>query len=121
MIRFKQLMDYDCFRTCVACIIEVLPQKLPEHVCGPKLENLHKPRSRWGLWQKRTGYTLVKQVGAPIDTYYVGCYLGKSRGIAHAVVCYNGHMVHDPGSSKPTPEKYHEYPYAIYTVEKNHG
>lgn len=114
MIPYKQLVNHDpdnnsfgdCFRTAIACVLEILPEKVP-HVFEQGVtdqEGCDKMRE----WLGQRGLSLVE---VPMDyTLQVvldwaarqipdGHYLlsGKSdAGCGHMVVCKGNQIVHDP-------------------------
>lgn len=117
--RLKQRTEYDCFPTCVSCITGIPYEELPilKHCY---MYTLRENNSRWGKWQKRTGYKLTvrKAHELPENEYYIGLYPLLSQPYsmyAHAVVCYNGEVVHNVGI---TGAALCDTPIAVVTVDK---
>lgn len=94
-----QIKDNDCFSACVASILEVPVEEVPNlHEVGQ--EGLLAYLNAWG-------YTLITvyQEGNPhdwnlfLDSVKSGYYIGsiyKDDGKYHAVVFHNGEIWHDP-------------------------
>jgi hypothetical protein len=82
----------NCFAACVASITE---RDINREASG----------NQWmvpGAWfdklqiiYARERIKLIYVYSQPLDTFYIGIYAAKTKG-SHAVVMYNGVIVHDP-------------------------
>lgn len=86
----------DCFRTCIACILEVPPESLPHYTDEKWL-------AKWQKYLKR--YGLALRIGG-IDASYRGYTiagvpsLNYGRKVEHAVVAWRGSLAYDPTPGK---------------------
>lgn len=99
MKKLWQQNEYDCFRTCVACIVDEDISTMPTHVGGVRLDKLSSPNARWNIWSKKHGYEIKAHPHIMYDDgeYYIGVLSSyDGTGNAHCVVCYNDEVVHDP-------------------------
>ncbi len=92
----------DCMRACVASILEVPIESIPNFMeDGPdRFEKAIRD------WTKEQDFLLVDTIcEKAVESVFPDCYMiamGKSPNIDgnHAVVYYNGKMVHDPSPYK---------------------
>lgn len=100
----------DCFRCCIASIMEVPPRLVPHFYEGEAFtdETGRIGRQRLYAWLKPFGYfyfevefeePMVKNWIDYLDCHYV--FSGATdRGTRHATVGYRGEMIHDPHPSR---------------------
>lgn len=102
----------DCFRACVASILEVKPEAVPHFI-------LHG--SRWFRIATSFLYHLDREIewnqgeikGMPLDTWVIATVHSPRReGTLHSVIMRNGKMVHDPHPSRA----YGQYAGDWYTI-----
>ncbi|WP_298751960.1 hypothetical protein [uncultured Arcobacter sp.] len=104
--KYKQLIPHgksdengDCFRTAVACLMNIPPEEVP-HFCS-------KENTDWSgefmSWLQSKGYTTVNlEWGEWVEDCLKGTYhllLGISprfEGLFHEIVGYEGYPFHDP-------------------------
>lgn len=98
----------DCFRTTIACLLDLAPEDVP-HFCDNGVQQ-DVATSEARVWMAAMGLAFVDvpfggqdDVGAVLSfmgsanpgLHYI--LTGQSRtGCAHAVVCKDGKIVHDP-------------------------
>ena len=98
MIGIYAKSDKDCLRACIASILEKEYDEIPE--VDPELPH----EEFWAKYREvlnKFGFepvTIEKESSLDLKIFTIG--LGKSGEIDHAVVCYEGHVVHDPSCSK---------------------
>jgi hypothetical protein len=87
----------DCFPAALSCIVPYAYESMP------KLKHLHvkkilypRGRERWAVWCRRHNVRFEEVFYIPTDRYYIGLYVVPAHGELHAVVCYNGEIVHNP-------------------------
>lgn len=99
----------DCYRTCIACLLDMAPADVPHFYDGPDIEaEREERRAARDAWLHGRGFSLVT-VGFDCDlrdllrvmehnnpgTYYI--LAGFSRtGVNHVVIACGGEIVHDP-------------------------
>ena len=108
-----QLFDTDCFRTCVACLLDLEPWEVPDFVGDEDDRGGGQWWIAFGQWLSARGLAAVSihdQVGHSLtvwrDLYHVASAMGP-RGRRHAVVGrleaddkeLRWHLVHDPHPS----------------------
>lgn len=101
LLRIYQRELNDCFRACAASVLELPIESLPNYKAGINTQRILSKNSRWSIWCKRNGYELVKQLfpldhQLPVDSYYIANFKYRSKNWAHAMVCRNNVLVHDP-------------------------
>lgn len=97
MVKYRQFTS-DCLRTAVGCILEITPFYLPY------ITNIDDMIE----WLEQQGYD-TDYVSAASCTFYPGCkrirssyqvgivyQLDRPNDSHHAVVCYEGRVVHNP-------------------------
>lgn len=87
----------NCLQAALASIFELPLEKVPHFA-----EMGHTWYEQMWEWLKRFGLMplcVQKSSGRTVFGYSIGTGPGP-RGFQHAVVCYNGDMVHDPHPSK---------------------
>ena len=114
----------DCFRTAIACVLDLQPDEVPHfaHGLGPKSEEMWDRAQAWlrerDLWLIAIVYPGELDLGEVLMTIkntnpgllYLLC--GKSaNGVNHSVVCFEDEIIHDPsqddsGIVAPTGEGY---------------
>lgn len=109
----------DCFNACLASILELPIEEIPEIYPITK-GDWH---NQWRLWLADQGlkidYLLVDEDEVPdgfsiasVDTsrVYPDTHRKAGENISHAVVCLKGEVIHDPfpGGSEITRIKYHQ-------------
>ena len=98
MIPIDQKTNRDCYQACFASILELKLGSVP--VFPPDDNQLLRAES----WlRERFGCTLLgikpKEIYCIPAVWHIMC--GKSvRGLVHAVVAFQGHVIHDPHPSK---------------------
>lgn len=99
----------DCFRTCVANLIGVLPERIP--VYRPSYA-----KDFWSYYHKALGGIAWVQWREPPKGYQLG-YVEFSPVHAHCVICYNGKIVWCPSNGNYIPSNYPK-PKFYASVEK---
>lgn len=125
----------DCYRTCVACFLEIEPQNIPA-IINPDLSKYEDELNDWLIENHELcliGFPFKKlnshedtmkmfeeffAVNVRKDMPYI--FVGNSpRGICHAVIAENGKIIHDPhpnngGITGPTDGDFY---WIIYLVK----
>lgn len=99
----------DCFRTCIACILDMVPLQVPHFADGlAEREDggtIASARVREWLTERGHGYAVVpfdcevpdllKTMGHYKNGYWI---LGaqSKNGVGHCLVCYDGEIIWDP-------------------------
>lgn len=101
----------DCFRACIATLMQVLPSNVPHFFEDGDVDQAWKKIHAWLATQ---GYSLFSlplysEGGAPLqpildyiasvnkpDVYYLFNGIGGFSGDSHVVVCRGNRIVHDP-------------------------
>jgi hypothetical protein len=95
--RLYQKREDDCFPTAVRCITGI--DDVPLLTGGVRIGDLQKEGTPWYIWKKVHGYEFVIYFGRdyPEEEYYIGFIkpLIAPKNAAHAVVCFDGRVVHD--------------------------
>ena len=96
----------DCYRTCIACILNLQPKTVPNfaQLYWDDNEKWDEENRKW-LKERNLGIasiafqqelsSLLEDLKKFNDIYFI--LTGRSRNNTnHAVVCYNGKIIHDP-------------------------
>lgn len=92
--------DGDCFPASLSCIVELPYESMPQ-LKRMYVYKLLQPtsRSRWGVWLRKHGLKFRQVMCTPRNRLYIGVYETRyrrsGRNLLHAVVCYNGEIIHD--------------------------
>lgn len=99
----------DCFRTCIACLLDLEPQEVPhfaEYISDDEEESVFMDRAR--LWLKDRGLGIASfayDFGPDKALYWMSkmnpgihyIMVGEGKGGAnHCVVCLDDAVIHDP-------------------------
>jgi len=107
----------NCLITCFACILEVSLESTPTIYCDYKRWPESEHRLREWLGQYGLDYLMIDVCRSPGDITWPKGYhiLGGPgpRGCGHAVVGFNGMMVHDPHPSGEGLLKIEDYTFII--------
>lgn len=115
MVPFKQLSRYDCFRTCLACLLEMNPLNVPDFYEEFPLEDQESVDKWYNAYQDfcaTQGFKIVNlHVTTPDgvpgilewmgnnnpDTYYIlSGNTEASSTVGHSVIALGGMIAHDP-------------------------
>lgn len=112
----------DCFRTCIASILEVPVDHIPNHIEDDDWYD--KFNDICGKY----GYRLITLVNTSRKTWsYIvdGCWCiaqGTSiRGVRHCCIAKGSEIVHDPHPSRAGLEKIYGYVVFVATDPQNHN
>lgn len=101
-----QRADRDCLQACIASIMEMDIDRIPDFGDEP---------GQWLRLDQFMAEEFLRPVGVPagrfcvpFNAYYLMVGIGP-RGLRHAVVGLNGKMVHDPHSSRAGLETIEHY------------
>lgn len=145
MMKHKQLIQHhdpengqwgDCFRTSIACILDMNPQDVP-HFMGKDFDNEKVIRdiNNWLQAVGRDDLFYIELCGPSEIVYNVGFHVmsgrspraTKDKPLYHACVGYNGEVFHDPHNSNIGLEPYtdddnmqSEYLYGVF-INRNAG
>lgn len=117
MIPFNQLINNDpengqygdCYRTCIASILEIEPEKVPHFYQTGEPGSLEKVRD-WlykydcylidVAFRNNNIIELLRMLNSSYRNIYCIISGQSDRGYDHACVLYNGEIIHDPHPSK---------------------
>ncbi len=108
--RDKGRKAYDCFPSALSCMVDLPYEEMPQlKFVNVRMITNPTPRSRWGVWFRKNSIRVRAVATVPKHRLYIGIYraVGMRRRVQHAVVCYNGEIVHDtaryPGKLSKEP------------------
>lgn len=119
----------DCWRTCIACILDLRPEEVPHFFDGDVIQ--WEGIKRTQEWLIARGMYLLSfgwkddwdQIQLTIKTFNPGIHyimfgMGSTEG--HVVICKDGEIVHDPSGFfyplNPLPEEAKYWTYFIGKV-----
>ena len=101
MIPQHQKRDWDCHMACVASILEVPLERMPQIDPDKDALDWHEEWQEWFAKQGLVSYDIeFKDSWKKVKGYTIGCVDSQKQiGRHHSIVCLNGRPVFDPMES----------------------